>query len=268
MELTIIIPCHNEERTLSSLLDAVIAAPAPIPKQVLVVDDGSTDGTARILEAYARQGRIAVIRHPQNRGKGAAVRTGIGAAEGDIVLIQDADLEYDPHQYPALLAPILAGKAEVVFGSRFLSLGARRVPAFWHMFVNRALTFLSNALTGLGLTDMETCHKVFRREIVQGLALREERFGIEPELTARIAGIPGIRIFEVAIPYEPRTRAEGKKIGLRDGLRALWCILRCNTLDRLVRRNRWTRERLEGLRARWEERRVLAEITEEVHLVR
>jgi glycosyltransferase involved in cell wall biosynthesis len=229
--LSVVIPAYNEHATVRDLLARVGAAPRPdgVELEVLVIDDGSTDGTRELLRDLSAAGdplAFRLIEHPVNRGKGAAIRTGFAAAQGDIVLIQDADLEYDPREYPALLAPILDGEADVVFGSRFLG-GPHRVLFFWHYLGNRFLTTLSNMLTDLNLSDMETCYKVFRREVLEGLELRSDRFGIEPELTAKVARRQA-RIFEVPISYRGRTYAEGKKIGWRDGFAAIWAILRYN----------------------------------------
>jgi len=194
---------------------------------VVVVDDASTDATPELLRDKVEPRGVRVLRHPVNRGKGAALRTGFAATSGDIVLVQDADLEYDPREYPRLLEPILSGKADVVFGSRFIGGQSHRVLYFWHYLGNRALTLLSNMLTNLNLTDMEVCHKAFRREVLDRVEIEEDRFGFEPEITAKVAKL-GCRIYEVGISYSGRTYAEGKKIGWRDGLRAVWCILKYN----------------------------------------
>ena len=202
--------------------------PPGVERQIVVVDDGSSDGTAELLTRLVEsaEGAIELVHHEQNRGKGAALRTGFARADGDILLIQDADLEYHPRDYPALLAPILDGEADVVYGSRFHG-GAQRVLFFWHYLGNRALTFLSNLLSDLNLSDMETCYKVMRREAIEGMDLRSNRFGIEPELTAKLAKRK-LRIFEVPISYYGRTYADGKKIGWRDGIAAAWAIVRYN----------------------------------------
>ena len=228
MKLSVVIPCYNERNTIEQIIDSVNAAPFP-DKEIIVVDDGSTDGTREKLEALMRSpGRVQkVLFHDANCGKGAALRTGIHAATGDVVLIQDADLEYDPGEYPQLMAPILAGKADVVFGSRFAGGEAHRVLYFWHSIGNRSLTLLSNMFTNLNLTDMETCYKVFRREVIQSIRIEENRFGFEPEITAKVARL-GCRIYEVGISYSGRTYSEGKKIGWKDGVRAAYCILKYN----------------------------------------
>ncbi|MFQ3670926.1 MAG: glycosyltransferase family 2 protein [Verrucomicrobiia bacterium] len=224
--LTVVIPVFNERATVAHLLQRVLRQPSVA--EVIAVDDGSSDGSVEELDRLAEsEPRLRVLRHPANRGKGAALRTGFAHATADFVIVQDADLEYDPADYPILLAPLLDGRADVVFGSRFLGAGAHRVLYFWHSVGNHLLTLLSNMTTNLNLTDMETCFKAFRREVVQTLHLTEERFGIEPELTARVAAYrPVLRIYEVPISYHGRTYEEGKKIGWRDGVHALWCILK------------------------------------------
>ena len=229
--LSIVIPAYNEARTIHLILDKVqaVALPAGIQKEVILIDDCSSDGTETAIERYiaANPGLpIRYFRHTVNEGKGAALHTGIRAATGDFIIIQDADLEHDPHEYPLLLQPVLRGAADVVYGSRFVGGKPHRVLFFWHSIGNKWLTFLSNAMTNLNLTDMETCYKLFRRDTLQALHLTEKRFGFEPEVTAKVARIPGIRIFEVGISYYGRTYAEGKKIGWRDGCRALYCILK------------------------------------------
>jgi glycosyltransferase involved in cell wall biosynthesis len=224
-KLSIIIPCYNEAETIERIVEAVRNSPYP-DKEIIVVDDGSTDGTRDRLESLRlRVDRILL--HEKNRGKGASLRSGIAAATGDVVLIQDADLEYDPQEYPLLLAPILEGRADVVYGSRFMGAAPHRVLYFWHRVGNGFLTLLSNMLTNLDLTDMESCYKVFRREVIQSIAIEEDRFGFEPEITAKVAKL-GCRIYEVGISYYGRTYAEGKKIGWRDGVHALYCIVKYN----------------------------------------
>ncbi len=231
--LSVLVPAYNEEHTIAALLQRVWEAPLPEGgrKEIIVVDDCSEDGTSAEVEAFQRrlpQAAVTLLRHPENRGKGAALHTAIQAAKGDFVVVQDADLEYDPREYPLLLQPFLDGVADVVYGSRFMGGNPHRILFFWHSIGNKFLTFLSNAFTNLNLTDMETCYKMFRREIIQSLQLRERRFGFEPEVTAKIARIPGIRIYEVGISYYGRTYEEGKKIDWRDGLHAIFCILRYN----------------------------------------
>ncbi len=209
----------------------MLSAPLPegLEREVVIVDDASSDGTAGMLVELARDARIRVFRQSVNRGKGAALRRGFSEARGDFVVVQDADLEYDPREYPKLLAPILDGKADVVFGSRFLGGGPHRVMFFWHFVGNRVLTLLSNAFTNLNLTDMETCYKVFRAEVLGRIVLQENRFGFEPEVTAKVAAL-GVRIYEVGITYSGRTYEEGKKIDWKDGIRALWCIAKYGLL--------------------------------------
>jgi glycosyltransferase involved in cell wall biosynthesis len=224
--LSVVIPCFNEAETLEQLVDAVLAAPVR-DMELILVDDGSSDGTRELIRTKLEERVGQVIFHDRNQGKGAALRTGFAAANGDIVLVQDADLEYDPRDYPKLLAPILEGKADVVFGTRFAGGQSHRVLYFWHSVANRLLTLLSNMLTDLNLTDMEVCYKAFRREVLRGIAIEEDRFGFEPEITAKVARL-GCRIYEVGVSYAGRTYAEGKKIGWRDGLRAVWCILKYN----------------------------------------
>ena len=227
MKLSIVIPCYNEAKTIRIIVDAVRAAPIE-DKEIIVVDDCSSDGTRDILKNEIEALVSQVIYHPINCGKGAALRPGFAAATGDAVIVQDADLEYDPQEYPKLLRPIVDGKADVVFGSRFMGADAHRVVYFWHMIGNRVLTLLSNMCTNINLTDMETCYKVFRRDVLQKIKIEENRFGFEPEITAKVASLEGCRIFEVGISYYGRTYAEGKKIGWRDGFRAIYAILKYN----------------------------------------
>jgi glycosyltransferase involved in cell wall biosynthesis len=227
MQLSIVIPAYNEEATLEEIVRRVERV--PVDKEIIVVDDSSVDDTPRIAGRLEAEGRIRYLRHDRNQGKGAALRTGFAAARGDMVVVQDADLEYDPEELPALMAPILANKADVVFGSRFKGDGPHRVLYFWHSVANNLLTLASNMLTDLNLTDMETCYKVFRREVLQQIVLEENRFGFEPEITAKVAKA-GCRVYEIGISYSGRTYAEGKKIGWRDGVAALWCIFKYNVL--------------------------------------
>ncbi|HEY2628373.1 MAG TPA: glycosyltransferase family 2 protein [Usitatibacter sp.] len=226
MKLSVIIPCYNEQATIEQLLDAVRASPWP-DKEIIVVDDCSRDGTRKLLEGPLRTKIDQLVLHEKNQGKGAALRTGIAHATGDLVIIQDADLEYDPNQYPRILAPIVENRADVVFGSRFMGAEPHRVLYFYHRMGNGLLTLLSNMFTNLNLTDMETCYKAFRREIIQKITIEENRFGFEPEITAKVAKTK-CRIFEVGISYYGRTYDEGKKIGYKDGFRAIYCILKYN----------------------------------------
>jgi len=222
-----VIPAFNEAGTIREIIARVRAAPLPgeLSKEIFVVDDCSTDGTREILQDLARSGSCQVFFHDRNQGKGAALRTAIAHTTGDIVLVQDADLEYDPREYPKLLAPILEGKADVVYGSRFAGGESKRVLFFWHYVGNKFLTTLSNMFTNLNLTDMETCYKVFRGEIIRKIKIEENRFGFEPEVTAKVAKM-GPRIYEVGISYSGRTYGEGKKIKWKDGWRAFWAILK------------------------------------------
>lgn len=222
--LSVVVPIYNERTTVREVLARIRAV--PIRKEIVLVDDCSTDGTGELLAELADDG-VRVFTHDRNRGKGAALRTGFQHVRGEIVIVQDADLEYDPAEYPRLIQPIVENRADVVFGSRFQSDGSHRVLYFWHSVANRMLTTLSNMFTGLNLTDMETCYKVFRREVVEAIlpTLKQNRFGIEPELTAKVAR-RRFRVYEIGITYAGRTYAEGKKIGLGDAFQALWCILR------------------------------------------
>jgi glycosyltransferase involved in cell wall biosynthesis len=226
MKLTIVIPCYNEAKTIVDLVEAVRAAPFA-DKEIIVVDDASTDGTRERLKADIESLVSRVIYHEVNQGKGAALRTGFAAATGDIVIVQDADREYDPSEYPNLVDPILRDEADVVYGSRFLGGRAHRVLYFWHRVGNGGLTLVSNMFTNVNLTDMETGYKAFRRELLQKITIEENRFGFEPEITAKIAK-SGCRIYEVGISYHGRTYAEGKKISWKDGFRALYCIIKYN----------------------------------------
>ena len=244
--LSVVIPCYNERATAEALLRRV--RDVPLAMETIVVDDGSTDGTREVLTRLESEGLIdQLILHERNAGKGAALRTGFARATGDVVVVQDADLEYDPAEFPLLLEPILSGKADAVYGSRFLG-GPHRVLLFWHSVGNRFLTLLSNMLTDVNLTDMETCYKMVRRELLQSLPLSARRFGIEPELTARLAQA-GARIYELPISYDGRSYAEGKKIGWRDGVSAIWSILKYNILSSRPApwvppaENPWTRSR-------------------------
>src|SRR5215813_2085950 len=225
MKLSIIMPVYNEAETIEEIVTRVQAV--PLTQELILVDDCSTDGTRAKLLTLDTGSGVKIIYHDMNRGKGAALRTGLAWATGDFVIVQDADLEYDPQEYPRLLQPLLEGKADVVYGSRFKD-DANRALNFWHFVGNRFLTRLSNFFTGLNVTDMETCYKVFRREIIQNIFIAEDRFGVEPEITAKVA-LLGCRVYEVGISYVVRTYAEGKKIKWRDGVRALYCIMKYNS---------------------------------------
>ena len=226
-KLSIIIPVFNELATLESLISKVEAVDLKLEKEIVLIDDASTDGTTQLIENNFNTSRFIKKYHQTNQGKGAALRTGFSCATGDIIIIQDADLEYDPEEYPKLLAPILSGKADVVYGSRFMGGDAHRVLYFWHYAGNRFLTLISNIFTNLNLSDMETCYKVFRKSVIERLTITENRFGFEPEITAKIAKLR-CRVYEVGISYSGRTYNEGKKIGWRDGVRAIICIIKYN----------------------------------------
>ena len=220
-----VMPVFNEKTTIVEIVERV--RDAPYEKEIIIVDDASTDGTREILEQLAEASDVTLLQHEKNRGKGAALRTGICVASGDVTIIQDADLEYDPFDYPKILDPILLGKADVVYGSRFIGGQSHRVFYFWHSVGNKFLNLLSNALTGLNLTDMETCYKAFKTEIIKSVDLKEARFGFEPEIPAKLAQMR-LRIYEVGISYSGRTYDEGKKIGWKDGVQAIWCIFKYN----------------------------------------
>jgi glycosyltransferase involved in cell wall biosynthesis len=224
VKLSVVVPCYNEEKTIAQLVRSVRKA-SNLNLQIIVVNDASTDGTRTLLAGELKSEIDILIHHEKNQGKGAALRSGFKAATGDYVIVQDADMEYDPKEYALLLEPMLEGKADVVFGSRFVGARPHRVVYFWHMVGNKFLTLLSNMFTNLNLTDMETCYKLFRREIIQSIDLKEDRFGFEPEITAKVARLR-CRIYEVGISYYGRTYEEGKKIGWKDGVRAIYAIIK------------------------------------------
>lgn len=231
MKLSVIIPAYNEQATIFQTVDRVrrVDVGFPLRREIILVNDGSTDGTAVQLGALAQHADVRIVHHPTNRGKGAALRTGFAAATGDVVIVQDADLEYDPADYAKLLAPIMDGRADVVFGSRFVGGESHRVLFYWHSLGNKFLTGLSNMLTNLNLTDMEVCYKVFRKEVLDQIMIEEDRFGFEPEITAKVAKLK-CRVYEVGVSYAGRTYEEGKKIGWKDGAWAVWCVLKYNLL--------------------------------------
>lgn len=227
MKLSVVIPCYNEKDTIREIVDRVLAEPTE--KEIILVDDGSTDGSREIIKNEIARKIDTTLYHGRNMGKGAALSTGIKAASGDYIIIQDADLEYDPMEYGKLLKPLLDGRADVVYGSRFVTGDQRRVLYFWHSVGNRILTLLSNMFSNINMSDMETCYKIFRAEVIKNIELKERRYGVEPEITAKLAK-KHLRIYEVGISYSGRTYDEGKKIGFKDGVWAFWCIIKYNLL--------------------------------------